>query len=454
MNGRRIERLCKGPPTGVWCALLVLLSAELASACSTPVYVYTLYNWMRDPYRVYYFYRDAQPEADAAVNGYLEKVSMASGGHCNLVLSKVDVSGLKGAEGRSFAQQVWNEHRSKKLPFHAVFTPRGYELFVGRLDLGTAKALVSSPKRKQMAQQLCAGKHGLLLVLRGKDAGKSAEAEAVARQVVALAKEHEQDVGMLTVARNDRKELWLVRQLLRLEEDLESFDSPMVFGVFGRAHVVEPYLGRGITEENIAELAYFMGAPCSCTIKTADLGMDLLTDWDWDSRIADLDPMLDGPPQWTLFDIEDDAADDVKVESAVADTTADAPKPAASGGRPGEEKAGDSPPKRPEPSAPSGEASDRAEPDEPTDAREEVAAPGRVEAPFGGAAGREEWDLARAAETAFGGERPETAFMAAEEEGPSFTLALARRVAVGVGAALLVVAGAGLLLLKRAKREA
>jgi hypothetical protein len=78
----------------------------------------------------------------------------------------------------------------------------------------------------------------------------------------------------------------LVEQLLSLEDDLKEIQRAMLFGVFGRAHALEPYLGRGITRENILDLVAFINGPCSCEIKAANPGMDLLTDWDWEGRLA------------------------------------------------------------------------------------------------------------------------------------------------------------------------
>ncbi len=257
-----------------------------AWACDTPVYEYTLVMWQRDPYEVVYFHRGGEDPKDRQVNERLDSTMRGVGSNANLVFTRADVATLEKGEGRRLARQVWEWHKNRALPFHVVLTPRGTELFVGRLDVTTLKSMTQSAKRKELAKQLCDGKRGLLLFLTGPDASENTSARKSVRKVIDEAKGEGVEIGLIEVSRSDATEKWLVEQLLRLEDDLKEIQRPMVFGTFGRGHVLEPFLGRGITYENMLDLCAFMNGPCSCEIKAASPGMDLLTDWDWESHVA------------------------------------------------------------------------------------------------------------------------------------------------------------------------
>ncbi len=82
----------------------------------------------------------------------------------------------------------------------------------------------------------------------------------------------------------DPAERWLMRAMMTVEPDLAGLaDQPMVFAVYGRARVLEPYVGKGITVDNLSQLVEFVTGACSCQVKDANPGMDLLTAWNWDA---------------------------------------------------------------------------------------------------------------------------------------------------------------------------
>lgn len=276
-DGRAILRALVGT------ALALGLSAQ---ACDIPVCEYTLHNWPRDPYRVWYFYRDTEDPGDAAVNSHLQQAAESLESHANIAFAKVNVSELDGAEHDGLAGQVWARWKTDELPLHLALTPRGAELFAGRLDRPAAQAMLQSPKRQRLSRELSEGKQGLLLLLLGPDQAANAAAQKIVREVAEEAKEHEVDVGVLEVKRDDPQERWLVKQALSIEEDLKDLEHTMLFGVFGRGHLMEPFVGRGITKDNLIDLIAFLNGPCACTIKTADFGMDLLTNWDWEGSVA------------------------------------------------------------------------------------------------------------------------------------------------------------------------
>jgi len=261
-------------------AFALLLGNGAAVGCDIPVYEYTLNYWQRDPYRVYYLHEGVIPPANAAVNKALQKASLSGGGHANLELMSVDVGGLPNVLDERL-KAVLSLAGPKRPPYYAIVPPRRPPLYIGGLGARQARDLVQSPAAKRVADLLCHGKQGVLIVLPGPEEGANQRALQVATGAVDAASHKEQDLGLVSLDRASRADQWLVRQLLSVESDLPELKQPMVFGVFGRAHVTEPYVGKGITGENLGELIEFMNGPCTCQIKEANLGMDLLTNADW-----------------------------------------------------------------------------------------------------------------------------------------------------------------------------
>jgi hypothetical protein len=92
------------------------------------------------------------------------------------------------------------------------------------------------------------------------------------------------EFGLVKVARADAAEKWLVDMLLSLESDLSTPEfaaQPMIFAVFGRGRALPPFVGKGITRDNLLECVYFLTGACSCTVKDQNPGMDLLFATDW-----------------------------------------------------------------------------------------------------------------------------------------------------------------------------
>lgn len=282
----------------------MLLLVEAAQACDTPVYHYTIQAWQRDAYRVYCFYRDTEGTAATPVNQYLQRIAHGTQGHANLIFTRVNVNKLDSVEYTDEDRRIWTHHQSGPLPLYVILTPRWTELFAGSLELDAAQALVDSPKRRQIADQLCQGKHGLLLLLLGPNETENATAQKTVRQVLAEVEAQDVQIGIVEVSRDDSQEQWLVQQLLRLEDDLADLDSTMIFPVFGRGHVLEPYLGKGITATNITQPIAFMSGPCACEVKNCSAGMDLLTNYDWQTQVANWPQPAEAPLHSLLFDIQ------------------------------------------------------------------------------------------------------------------------------------------------------
>jgi len=277
-------------------ALCWAFAAALCEACENPVWEYAMLNWRQHPHRVFYLHEGAEKPGDAAVNRRLEKATDADTSHANLLFRRLDVTQIDGSSPREF-QALAKRYAALPLPTHVVLTPRWVELHVGRLRLRDARALVDSPKRRELARLLCEGKQGVLVLLSGTDETQNDTARDQVREAIEAAREYEWDVGLLEVGREVPEEKWLVRQLLRVDAGLDALKGPMVFGAFGRGHVEGPHVGEYITASYVLDLIAFMNGPCNCVLNPLYSGLDLLTTWDWEAHVQDWVPVAERPDE-------------------------------------------------------------------------------------------------------------------------------------------------------------
>ncbi|HYW80680.1 MAG TPA: hypothetical protein VE890_13955, partial [Thermoguttaceae bacterium] len=331
-------------------AVALLLAAALPSpavGCDTPVCRYAMYNWPRSPFYIVYFHQGEISEEDAAANKLLEEMGEIGPTGPNLAFKSIDVT---DEEQLKLIPEFFNEARKELVkgdePTHLIFPPWYTKPMVERLDEAAVKQLADSPLRKRIGELFNEGSSSILMILTGPDEEANAKAEKAAAEVVkaaatgevpmaededlyyeqAMQPESEEDaaaendadtegeqeteepaepklkVGVLKVARDDPDEQWLVRTLLSVESDLRDpgFEKEaMVFAIYGRGRAMPPYVGKGITTENLIECVAFLAGPCSCMVKDQNPGVDLLTTWDWDATaeiIAKDDPSLDPDP--------------------------------------------------------------------------------------------------------------------------------------------------------------
>jgi hypothetical protein len=327
--------------------ILVLAHGPPAPACTTPVYRVAMYNWTPAPHRVFYLHRGAVPGNDQTLNAQIAKVA-SDKPPANLEFQAVDVGVKEQLDGLPEAvRRAWKSHEKLGLPLHLVFSAWGAELSAGRLDAAEVAKIVDSPARKRLAELLHEGNAAVLVVLGQPRDEKTRAAEKTVAEVVAQAaagkiavaagapdespmpgpspqgpnqerpegkpgdsapaEGHARappglNVATLSVLRTDPAEAWLVRSLMSVETDLGKYAAePMVFAVFGRGRVLPPFIGRGITAENLTEAVSFVAGACSCTVKDQAPGWDLLVRWDWAATaetLAASDPTLRAPGGW------------------------------------------------------------------------------------------------------------------------------------------------------------
>ena len=289
-------------------AAALYLAAATAGACDVPVCVMALREWRREPYRVGYFYRGEASPADAQANALLERLAADKEGKVNLSFSKVDVAKIADLPADDLGRLIWEHGPKDNLPCHVIITPRGAEMFAGRLEADDVRQLTGSPFVAKLAEPLSKG--GLaLLILQGGDQAANAAARKVVDEALAALPEQELEMTTLTVRRDDPKQRWLVRQLLAVEDDLTSLPGPMVFAAFGRGRVLPPCVGKGVTPDNVTADIEFLSGPCLCDYRSG-VGISLVTDLDWVAALpADLPEYWEGsedPYRSALVELDDE----------------------------------------------------------------------------------------------------------------------------------------------------
>ncbi len=310
------------------CTLVAcLVTVHVARACDTPVYRYAMYRWFPSPYEVYYFYNDKmQPEAET-VKAELDKYRDPVGAPAHVVFLPVDLKEDKDLTSiPPDIKDTWLKKKKPPVPSYLISSPGGVEVFSGQVSKQDLDALVDSPVRQQMGAQLKQGKAGLFLLLSGKDAKATQQAETLLKSVVAdvasgkvplyglmgdepeptdgsaegEAKPPRLEIGLVKLARDAPEETWLIRMLLAVEPDLNTVDDPIVFVIYGRGRTLFSCLGKGSDRDNLLMDVEFITGACSCTVKDQNPGVDLLMRYDWDAVASELAGAF-GPEEGNSF---------------------------------------------------------------------------------------------------------------------------------------------------------
>ncbi len=304
-------------------AVVSALYSTASFACDTPVYRYAMYRWQPAPYEVYFFHKGEIPAADKKLQKQIDALGAEEKSPANIVVMPVDLQKDKELKGvPRDVREKWLAIKKPVLPSYMIVNPQGIHVHTGSLNESDLKSLVDSPARVEMNKKLESGVATVLFMLEGSDAKANARAEKEIKKVVAdvasskvelyakpdagpggplptedskkkpgkegetkPAFKNEHEVAYMTLSRTSKKDQWLVKMLLAIEPDLndkEFKNQPMMFAVYGRARALPPYIGKGITYDNLLDCVDFVTSACSCTVKDQNPGIDLLAKYDWE----------------------------------------------------------------------------------------------------------------------------------------------------------------------------
>jgi hypothetical protein len=266
-----------------------------ARACNVPVFRYALEHWRPDAYEILLYHRGPLGDADKqAFTALADRID--AGGH-NIKLSRIDLDDTLDER----QQAIFDHQQQPQLPWLVVRYPEqlgiNADVWSGQFNGETAELLLDSPVRRELTKRILAGETSVWLLLEGENAAENAAARQQLESSIHKLKQElklpeltddpEDEIAtggpplkiafsVLPISRTDPREALLRKMLIGSESDLAERRDPMVFPVFGRGRALFGLVGPGITEQNIADSATFLTGPCSCQVKEANPGFDLL----------------------------------------------------------------------------------------------------------------------------------------------------------------------------------
>ena len=322
--------------------LLCLLAAVLAAppvgrACTVPVYRYALERWPADLFYLIVFHRGELSEADKKTIKWLEKAADSDTSVANYQVVKVNLdlaeatsqpaaaSRPAATSGPATAEQpekppkvlldLWKTQKAAKLPWVVAIFPRTYHrpdirvAWAGPLNVQSAKNIVDSPARREVARRIIAGETAVWVML---ESGKKEADDKAHKHLTEILKKLQKTLhlpaqpppfpgqedlsqklriafSIRRVSRKDPAEGAFVRMLMRTEDDLEKkyASAVITFPIFGQGRALFALVDEGITEDNVAEACEFLTGACSCQVKNLNPGTDMLMAVDWRAALGD-----------------------------------------------------------------------------------------------------------------------------------------------------------------------
>lgn len=281
----------------------VFLAAP-AFACPIPVYQYSLEWWEEDPYEVYVFDNGQRTEEQAALIERLQHISEGRDDTAaNLRLRLVESE----SEERLKAHSALRGENPDSFPWVAVYYPSMSSnartpVWRGELSAENIEALIDSPLRQDITKQLVDRVSVVWVLLESGDSqADNAAYERLNRELPRLQSvlvppdptAFGMDIPITPIkfetrrlSRDNADEQMLIHMLMNTEPDLEDFaDEPILFPIFGRGLVMNALVGRGINAHMLLDTAEFLTGACSCTVKSLNPGVDLLTATNWGERV-------------------------------------------------------------------------------------------------------------------------------------------------------------------------
>ena len=280
------------------------------SACSVPVFRYALERWVPDSYGVVVFHRGPLSEDHQGLVDRMDPEKLSSDQFVNLVVTTVDLAEANEPE----AIELWDGQETEIVPWMMVSFPWSRlaqdSAWAGPLTDANVDRLVDSPARREVARRLLKGDSAVWVFLESGDSDRDEKALArldsrlehltsslelpalnpadIEEGLISI-DEDQLKIAFSTIrlSRQDSAEAFFIRNLLGSENDLDEFDEPIAFPIFGRGRVLYGLVGDGIAPEVIDEACVFLTGSCSCEVKEQNPGVDLVMSVDWDRLRAD-----------------------------------------------------------------------------------------------------------------------------------------------------------------------
>ena len=303
-----------------------LLIIQQAQACQVPVFRYALERWQADEYHAVIIHQSALGEEQInALKIIEEAASPLFETGANLALHKVNLSSVSSVDPRW--QSETSTFKPDDPPRVALYYPTSTgiqePLWAGELTMANAKAIIDSPLRQKIKDELLAGTSNVWLLLQSGNESLDQQAERRLRKfldqaseetklpegIIPLEKAHQLRSGpdegpidmddvlrssvplkihfsTIAVSRNDPAEEIFISMLLKHSSRMRSItDQPIAIPIFGRGRVLEGMIGQDLTLEHTLGASSYLCSACSCQVKEENPGLDMLMAVKWNDHM-------------------------------------------------------------------------------------------------------------------------------------------------------------------------
>lgn len=258
-----------------------MLSAHAAECCTIPVFRYALDRWEADRFQLIL---PSSASQDTALQDLLR--SLRANGKANLEITT--------SRDKTQKDTVLRDSRASEKP-----------LWMGRLDKTTLEALLDSPARQQIMQQVLAGDSIIWVIADSGTPLDTAEVERVEKrlrfleQVASLPIQDPNDPDSqlgpgpplklkfttLRLRRDDPAEAVLLRMLAGPKAGIDPADTNFAAAIFGRGRVLGAWPLAELDDRTLEETSMFLVGRCSCRMKNENPGWDILLNVDWEKAL-------------------------------------------------------------------------------------------------------------------------------------------------------------------------
>lgn len=258
-----------------------MLSAHAAECCTIPVFRYALDRWEADRFQLIL---PSSATHDTALQDLLRP--LRANGKANLEITT--------SRDEKQKDTVLRDSRASAKP-----------LWAGSLDKTTLEALLDSPARRRIMQQVLAGDSIIWVIADSGAPLETAEVERVEKrlsfleQVASLPIQDPNDPDSqlgpgpplklkfttLRLRRDDPAEALLLRMLAGPKAGIDPAKTNFAAAIFGRGRVLGAWPLAELDDRILEETSMFLVGRCSCRMKNENPGWDLLLNVDWEKAL-------------------------------------------------------------------------------------------------------------------------------------------------------------------------
>jgi hypothetical protein len=275
-----------------WLLFFLLMPAQ---GCPIPVYQYALEHWPAEDYLLEFYMPAAAQAEEVQALEYAQQLCAKPGKIANVALRRLEEPPAGSAPEKACLQLRYPARYRQRPP-----------LWQGALSKANLERIMDSPFRRRLGRALAERTSVVWILLQGGKAQRDAKTKAlVQKNLDALIKEvdipEQADWGgqmmeidanvnfsLLNLSRDDPEEEIFLSMLLGSEADLRSdfLDQPLLFPVFGRGILLYALVADGINRWTLSKAISFLTGSCSCQVKAANPGLDLLLSIDWERLVV------------------------------------------------------------------------------------------------------------------------------------------------------------------------